>query len=78
VKVSNFRDVTKSIDGEFTYARVWVTTGWGPWRRTCTRAVFKHKWSNYWRWIDSGEFAPDGINALQIAYDARAKAIQSY
>jgi hypothetical protein len=47
-----------------------VTTGWGPFRRTRRREVFKEGQSPQWRFFDSGKGAP-GSELEGLAEQAR-------
>jgi hypothetical protein len=47
-----------------------VTTGWGPFRRTRKREVFKEGQSAQWRFFDSGKAAP-GTDLEALAEQAR-------
>lgn len=65
--ISNFRNlkiVERSVADKIAYADVDVTTGFWLWKKTKTEIVFNDSISGNkaffdWRWIHSGEYAPE-------------------
>lgn len=69
MKFSNFREVTSPVV-EFSYATIEVTTG-RFFKTTKQVGIFKPASSNYWRYLDTGEYLQESIDNLYTAYKAQ-------
>ena len=70
VKINNFRNVRtveKGLDTD-VFAEVDVTTGHLWWRKTVTRDVWLGASRAWWRFLPSGEKAPDTVNELYVGW----------
>lgn len=68
MKISNFRDYSKSHAGDVHYATVDLISGILWWKKATTIRVFRHG-RNHWRAVDSQwDISPLALRQMEMAH----------